>query len=583
MKKYIPLLLVCALLCGCAANSAPQVSTGAAEPTSPPETIGAAPEIVETADEEIPFLSRFNTETAVVLSDQGITVNGGGETDAVYTSSDIIYYAFMDTYESGNPYGEGTLSDRHTDDEAAAHTVVNITAPGAYRISGKLSAGQIRVDLGDGADADPNAVVELILDGADITCTVAPAILFLNVYECDGGWSTETASPNVDTTDAGAVLVLAQDSENTVTGSHVAKIYKDAEGEKKLWKQDGAIYSYMSMNVYGPGALDVTADCEGLDTELHLTIYGGSIAIRSGNDGINTNEDGVSVTTINGGSLHIIAGLGDEGDGIDSNGYLVINGGTVVASANPAGDAGLDSDMGSYVNGGTVIALGSTMDWAESDSEQVTMNLQFAGYQSSGSAIVVKRQDGAVVFAYDPSEDEVLGENIRQYQGAVISCPQFQVDQSYEVWLDGAVTGTEVGGVYRVTTISAYEGGTQMMYTGTDVGKGGSRGGFGDLGGSEGSQRPEGEMKGSKDLQDREKPEGETRPEGEVWPEGETRPEGEAWPEGETRSQGDFGSRSQGGMQPGAAAPTGTGNTLFYMLDKVNAFSGVTAVVGESA
>lgn len=197
-------------------------------------------------------------------------------------------------------------------------------------------------------------MVELILDGADITCTVAPAILFRNVYECDGGWNTETAQPTVDTADAGANLILAENSWSTVSGSYVAKIYKDAEGEKKLWKQDGAVYSYMSMNVYGPGALGITAENEGLNSELHLTINGGDIAIRSQDDGINTNEDGVSVTTVNGGTLHIIAGLGAEGDGIDSNGYLVINGGTVVASANPASDAGLDSDMGSFINGGTV-------------------------------------------------------------------------------------------------------------------------------------------------------------------------------------------------------------------------------------
>lgn len=131
--------------------------------------------------------------------------------------------------------------------------------------------------------------------------------------------------------------------------------------------------------------MGITAENEGLNSELHLTINGGDIAIRSQDDGINTNEDGVSVTTINGGNLHIIAGLGTEGDGIDSNGYLVINGGTVVASANPPPSAGLDSDMGSFINGGTVVALGSTMDWAESDSNQVTMNLQFSQYQSSGS------------------------------------------------------------------------------------------------------------------------------------------------------------------------------------------------------
>lgn len=579
MKKLLALLLATLLLAGCAANPTTDTSTETIAPTeTAPEETASAPE----------YTARFDTETAITLSDEGILVNDGPETDTVYTSNDIVYYEDRETYESGNPYGEGEAKDRHTAEDAAAHTVVNITAPGAYRISGTLSAGQIRIDLGSDAYYDPEAVVELILDGADITCTVAPAIVFLNTYECDGDWSTEAATPEVDTTAAGANLVLY--GENQVSGSYVARIYKDAEGEKKLWKQDGAIYSYMSMNVYGPGSLVLTAENEGLDTELHLTINGGNIAIRAGNDGINTNEDGVSVTTINGGNLHIIAGLGEEGDGIDSNGYLVINGGTVVACANPASDAGLDSDLGSYVNGGTVVALGSTMDWAESDSDQVTMNLQFTQYQSSGSAIVVTKEDGTVVFAYDPSEDEVLGENMRQYMGAVISCPQFAQGEAYYVYLDGTVTGSETGGIYDTATVTAYDGGIQMQYTGTDVNMRGGMGG----------KRPDGEDFNGLDGERPALSEGETMPEGSFggrgqdggkrsedlggempsMPEGETPPDGEmpSMPEGETPPDGEMPEDSRFGGERGGMDAIGEASTRFYMQDKVNAFSGVTAV-----
>jgi len=542
----------------------------------------------------------------IVLSDSGITVDGAAassDPSAVYLSHDIIYYEDKTAYASGYPYGEGTEAERHSTDQAAAHTVVNITAPGTYRISGKLSQGQIRVDLGEDAFTDPTAVVTLILDNTDITCTVAPAVLFLNVYECDNGWSAETARSQVDTAVAGANVILAQDSKNLVTGSHVAKIFKDKEGEKKLWKQDAAFYSYMSMNINaegdGSGTLDITADNEGLDSELHMTINGGHINIRAGNDGINTNEDGVSVTTINGGNLRIIAGLGEEGDGIDSNGWLVINGGVVISSANPAADAGLDSDMGSYVNGGIVLALGSTMDWAESDSEQVTMNLQFSSYKSSDSAIMVMQQDGTVVFAYDPSEDEVLGSNTRRYQGAVISCPNFAVGDSYLVSVGGTVTGTEYAGVYDPAAVTGYEGGTRQGYSGTDVTMRPGMGGFGGMGGKDfGGQRPG--MGGTL-------PDGTAMPEGGKWfqngqmPEGMTPPEGiqggtagdgqfqkpqrdpqqgGQFPEGMTPPEG-----FQGGQRPGMdgfggmSGQAGTPeNSIFYMQDKVNFFSGVSDI-----
>ena len=540
MRKLIISVLCLLMLAGCTEN-----------PAAPKESLPAV-----TADTSpAPTAPQLSVDVEITLSDSGITLSR--DTDAVFTSNDIIYYEDRDTYESGNPYGEGEAADRHTAEEAAAHTVVNITAPGTYRLTGKLSAGQIRIDLGEDAFTDPSAVVNLILDNVDITCTVAPAILFLNVYECDNAWSVDTAKPNVATSAAGANLILADNSFNTINGAYVAKIYKDKEVEKKLWKQDGAIYSYMSMNVLGGGTLNLTAGNEGLDTELHLTINGGNINIYADNDGINTNEDGVSVTTINAGVLHIIAGLGAEGDGIASNGYLVINGGTVVSSANPAADAGLDSDLGSFVNGGTVIALGSTMDWAESDSHQVTMNLQFAQYQSSGCAIVVTDMGDTVIFAYDPSEDEVLGQHVRRYMGAVISCGNFHLGQTYQVYLDGTVTGTDVGGVYDVTTVTAFDGGIRQAFTGTDVNMG--PGGLG--------QRPP------------EIPEGEAMP---SMPEGQRPPDGErpSMPEGETRPyrpDGQMPPGGFGGQRPDQSVdPNAQPNTLFYMQDKVNCFSGIT-------
>ena len=267
-----------------------------------------------------------------------------------------------------------------------------------------------------------------------------------------------------------------------------------------------------------------------MDTELHLTIHGGDIAIHSGNDGINTNEDKVSVTTINGGNLHIMAGLGVEGDGIDSNGYLVINGGTVVSAAHPASDAGLDSELGSFIHGGTVVALGSTMDWAESDSEQVAMNLQFAAYQAPTDSIVVKAEDGAEIFSYDPAQDKVLGDNARQFMGAVISCPEFTQGETYAL----------------------YVGGQQMQFAGTDVRRGPGGHGFG------GGKRPDGG-----EMPDNAPPEGfdGERPQ---WPEGEM-PDN-APPEG-----------FDGRMPEDLEGFSGEGSTLFYMQDKVNCFSGITA------
>ena len=353
--------------------------------------------------------------TQIVLSDDGITVNGEtvseDEENEVYVAKDIVYY------ESGKDftYGEGSEADSHSAEEADAHTVVHITKAGTYYISGKLSKGQIAIDLGDGAKKNKDAVVTLVLDGVDISCSVAPAVIFYNVYECG---DDETGTKDVDTTSAGANVIIADDSVNNVNGSYVARIYEqgtvvlnqtgtEVVEADKLHKYDAAFYSKRSMNINGEekntGVLNITAENEGLDSELHLTVNGGNINIVSGNDGINTNEDGISVTTINGGNLNIrVSGETGEGDGIDSNGWLVINGGSVTALAcSKSADAGIDSDMGIHINGGTVVATGSMLDRIEDGGQNYAV-FNFAQKQNGGEVIRFKNQNGDSVLETSP-------------------------------------------------------------------------------------------------------------------------------------------------------------------------------------
>ena len=354
----------------------------------------------------------------IVLSDDLILVDGEAVSEdtesAVYIADDIVYY------EEGKDftYGEGTEADAHSKEEADAHTVVHITKPGTYAVSGSMSAGQIAIDLGENAEEDPEAVVTLMLNGVDINCSVAPGVIFYNVYECCEA-DEETASKDVDTSAAGANVVIVDGTENTVNGSYVARIYKSVElneegtevvDSKKLHKYDAAFYSKMTMNVgggeEGTGILNINAENEGLDSELHLTVNGGNINIVSGNDGINTNEDYISVTTVNDGTLKIqVNGETGEGDGIDSNGWLVINGGTVIAEAcSFSGDAGIDSDMGIHINGGTVLATGNMLDHI-SESEQPFAVFTFAERQSEGATYTLKDEDGKEVVTVAPENE----------------------------------------------------------------------------------------------------------------------------------------------------------------------------------
>lgn len=258
----------------------------------------------------------------------------------------------------------------HTEEEAKENVVLHIKKAGIYLLEGSFK-GQINVDLDDEeAFTNEDAKVTLVLNGVNIECTAAPAIIFNNLFECDNTWEEENyvASNTVDTTNAGANVIIADDSSNTVIGENIFRIlktkYKDEESkdeikaQKKAYKVDSPFYSCVSMNINseekGNGNLTIKSSFEGLDTELHLTINGGNVTIESQDDGINVNEDNVSVLTINGGTLNLFAGQSDEGDGIDSNGFVTLNGGKTNIYGIEPPDNYIDSEDGILCNGGEV-------------------------------------------------------------------------------------------------------------------------------------------------------------------------------------------------------------------------------------
>ena len=422
----------------------------------------------------------------IELSNSEILVDGEAISEnpemAVYKANDIIFYL----ENQGISYGEGEEADSHSQEEADAHTVVHITEPGTYEISGTLDAGQIFVDLGDGTKDEEEAVATVILNNADITCKVAPAIFFYRTYECAGDVEEEDAAMDVDLRAAGANLVLAKGSVNKVQGSYVAEIYESCElsedgtkviDSKRLHKYDGAVYSRRSINVSGEGSLEIVAENEGFCSEMHLFIDGGNINIKSGNDGINVNEDNISVFSLNGGNLTIqVTGETGEGDGIDSNGWLLVNGGVLNSSACATSmDAGIDADKGIYINGGTVIASGN-MNAEIAEGKQSCVSFMGRGLLEGGKIYQVKDEKEHVIMEVSPSNG---------FSMLAVSSKEIDKDSNYTLWLDD---------------VQVAQGMQENHMPGFGMG---------------GGKRPQGEM-----------PEGMTPPEGMEFPEGMMPPEG---------------------------------------------------------
>lgn len=180
-------------------------------------------------------------------------------------------------------------------------SVYTITAAGEYTLSGLLSDGQIAVDAGDGDE------IKLILNNASISCSTGAPILIRNAAE---------------------VTVKAEkDTYNTVTDLR--------SGSADGVEEDAAIYAACDLKLSGSGTLIVeTAFDNGVKSKddlsvknltLKVTAVGNalkgndSVEIKSGslilvstaNDGVKTENTGVSSKGKQRGTVSIAGGQVD--------------------------------------------------------------------------------------------------------------------------------------------------------------------------------------------------------------------------------------------------------------------------------
>ena len=121
---------------------------------------------------------------------------------------------------------------------------------------------------------------------------------------------------------------------------------------------DDGIHGNAFVQIDG-GSFQITA-AEGIEASF-VQINDGSISIQSWDDGINaSNKSGAYpiCVEINGGDISIAMSAGDT-DGIDANGSIVVNGGTI----NITGNSSFDYDGTAQLNGGTLIVNGQTLDY----------------------------------------------------------------------------------------------------------------------------------------------------------------------------------------------------------------------------
>lgn len=244
------------------------------------------------------------------------TQNGTPSTATVVRPDDLSAEAVLAANSDATTVNDDEWVAASAVDLDASGDSVTITAAGVYRLSGEYSGGVV-------VDAGEDALVVLLLDGADIS-------------NADG--------PGIQVTSADDVgIFLAADTQNTVSdaGSSCAD---DADFH-------AAIASDADLTISGAGSLQVTAVDDGISTSDDLVILSGAIDVEAGDDGLRGND----ALVVKGGDLTVEATGGDalksDQEDDETRGWIEIAGGTLDLTA---GDDGLDAFTDIVVTDGSL-------------------------------------------------------------------------------------------------------------------------------------------------------------------------------------------------------------------------------------
>jgi len=224
----------------------------------------------------------------------------------------------------------------------------------------------------------------------------------------------------------GGTIVITADGDAINTDGELT-IY---DGDLTVTAGDDALHGYDMVLIEG-GTINILGSYEGIEG-LVIIINGGTINIVASDDAINATVGGGQIhgptyvalggsITINGGIIQISS----VGDGIDSNGDVIMTGGYLIVYG-PVTDmeSTIDYDGTFEISGGLVIAIGSD-GMLQSLSEESTQNsLVYANGETFDVGTMVTLTD---------SEDNVVLEiqAIKDIEAVVISCEEMVNGESF--------------------------------------------------------------------------------------------------------------------------------------------------------
>ena len=371
--------------------------------------------------------------------------------------------------QPGNMGGNTTTTTQTQDEDSMkglkAGTIIKVTG-GTYIIDSQddsvhtngnmyIDNGKYTINTGNDAfHADTQLVInggtidiqnsyegieslEIIIKGGDINVTASDDGINASGGSSDStdtqqqGMSDNNRPGNMDNNDSNmnlgqqGVMMDGNRSDNGTMGGNGNNMGQ-LQGAPDENQSGNGMMGGNSNNMRQPqGALDGNQSGNGMmggNSDNMGQLQGMPDNNKSGNMGGFGNSDSNATMTINGGNLFVNA----SGDGLDANGSIYINGGSVIICGPTSdGDTAIDFDSACEIKGGTVMAFGSSgmLETPTSAENGACIVTSFSSV-SAGTQYTLTDSTGKTILSYTPS---------KAYASAIVYSADISTGNTYTV------------------------------------------------------------------------------------------------------------------------------------------------------